>query len=109
MSLSEQTVLHSITIDHAHCISVLRQHIIMRGTEEIARSNHRATYQPGDDISAEPEHVCSIAKLVWTDEVVTAHRERLAKAVAESNQKILAKATADNNVAIGAGALLLTN
>lgn len=38
---------------------------------------HRQAYVPGADISAENDRVKSVANVVWTDDVIQSHREKL--------------------------------
>lgn len=45
---------------------------------------HRSAYQPGAEIDAEAERVKTVAQVIWTTEVVQAHRDRLAETSTDS-------------------------
>ena len=55
-------------------IGVRRADIISKDSVEIARSYHRSLFNPGDDLSGQPQEVQDIAAVVWTDEVIAAYK-----------------------------------
>jgi hypothetical protein len=56
---------------------------ILRDGEEIARTYHRWSFAPGDDVSAMPANVQAIARAAWTPEVVTAYQAHMAAQAAK--------------------------
>lgn len=76
----------SFTERHEHKIEVIppfsilqcrRTDIVEKDGVEIARSYHRHTRCPGEDISDECPEMQAIAGALWTPEVVEAFRESL--------------------------------
>jgi len=55
-------------------IGVRRADIVSKDGVEIARSYHRSLFNPGDDLSGQPQEVQDIAAVVWTDEVIAAYK-----------------------------------
>ena len=51
-------------------IQVREVTIITKDDVEIARTYHRWSFNPGNDVSKMPQEVKDIAAVVWTEEVV---------------------------------------
>ena len=79
MALSE-TQAYKIEINEGRSIGVRRADIVLKDGVEIARSYKRFLYNPGDDVTAEPQDVQAVASLIWTDEVVAAYEAAVAAA-----------------------------
>ncbi len=79
MALSE-TQAYKIEINESKNIGVRRADIVLKDGVEIARSYKRFLYNPGDDVTAEPQDVQAVASLIWTDEVVAAYEAAVAAA-----------------------------
>ena len=48
---------------------------------ELARTHHRHTVAPGDDVSGEVDEVRAIASTLWTEEVIAAYQASLSTEV----------------------------
>ena len=66
MAFTEQQA-YKIEINEDLSIGVRRSDIVLKDDVEVGRSYHRAVFQPGDDISAQPQEVQTVANAVWTE------------------------------------------
>ena len=82
MALTEATLNDKIEVlqmtDGYPVVQVRTATIISRDGEEISRSFHRHTFNPGADLSAEDADVVVIASAVFTDEAKAACAASLA-------------------------------
>lgn len=74
MAIEEKSVIDLISVTELGSIEVRRADIVLRDGEEIAKNYHRHVLLPGDDLMGQDERVAAIAKVVWTPEVVEAHK-----------------------------------
>ena len=65
MAFTEQQA-YKIEVNEDLSISVRRADIILKDDVEVGRSYHRAVFQPGDDLSAQPQEVQNVAAAAWT-------------------------------------------
>lgn len=77
--LTRETIIDTITVLDYGAIQVRQATYILDEGQRIAGPMyHRRAYEPGTDISTENTRVQDISAVVWTPEVVQAHRDRLA-------------------------------
>lgn len=88
MSLTETKAIDKIEIVGFGHLQVREATVIMRDGEEIAKTYHRWSFAPGDDVSTMPSNVQAIAAAAWTPEVIAAYQQ----AQAEVLQRIGAQA-----------------
>jgi hypothetical protein len=79
MSLKEKTSIDKIELVENNSIQVRTATIIEKDGVEIAKTYHRHVVCPGDDIINEDSKVQAIANAIWTEEVVLAYKELIAK------------------------------
>lgn len=79
MALTENKVVDKIEIVGNGILQVREATTIMRDGEEIAKTYHRDSFAPGDDISAMPANVQAIATAAWTPEVIAAYQAQMAE------------------------------
>jgi hypothetical protein len=72
MALTEITKVDQIEVVGTNHIQVRTSTIIEKDNIEIAKTYHRHTLSPGDDVSSEDPKVQAIANAVWTEEVIAA-------------------------------------
>lgn len=84
MSLTETKTIDQITVTENGIVLYREATIIMRGEEQVAKTFHRTTLNPGQDLTGQPANVVAIAKAAWTPEVIAAYQQ----AVAESAQRM---------------------
>lgn len=74
MSLLERSIIDKIEVLQNGIIQVRQANIVERDGIEIAKTYHRWTLTPGQDISDQEQRVQDIAKAVWTQEVIAAYQ-----------------------------------
>ena len=78
MSLTETTLIDQIEIVKNNSIQVRTATIIERDGTEIAKTYHRHSLSPGEDITNEDPKVQAIANAIWTEEVIAAYQALIA-------------------------------
>ena len=86
MSLTESFAYKIEINENNSSIGVRRADIISKDDVEIARSYHRTSFMPGDDLSGQPQEVQDIAALVWTDNVLASYNPSLVTDESEKKQ-----------------------
>jgi hypothetical protein len=79
MSLKEKTSIDKIELVENNSIQIRTATIIEKDGVEIAKTFHRHVVCPGDDITNQDAKVQAIANAIWTEEVVLAYKELIAK------------------------------
>lgn len=69
--------LDRIEIINGTHIQVREVTVITKDDVEIAKTYHRWSFAPGDDISSMPQEVKDIAAVVWTPEAIEAYQDSL--------------------------------
>ena len=77
MSLTETTVVDQITVTENGIVLYREATKVLRGGEEIAKTYHRSSLTPGQDLSDVPENVAAICNVAWTPEVIAAYQASL--------------------------------
>jgi len=77
MSLTEKTIIDKIEVLENGIIQVRQATIVERDGVELARTYHRWTLTPGQDLAGQEQRVVDIANAVWTSEVVSAYQALL--------------------------------
>ena len=75
--LNEKQIIDKVEIVNGMFIQVRQANIIEKDGVEIARTYHRWSFSPLDDVSEQSQKVQDIAKVVWTDEVKQAYQEQI--------------------------------
>lgn len=75
--MTKNIVIGKIEIDEGSIIYIRKDLIILDddGTE-ITRKHLRTSYQPGDDITSEPQKIQRIANIIWTQQVIDDWKRR---------------------------------
>jgi hypothetical protein len=84
MALTEKTIIDKIEIIENNCIQIRTATIIEKDGIELNRSFHRHVVTPIEDISNEDAKVKAIANAIWTDEIISAYKEK----VSDDNKSI---------------------
>lgn len=79
MSLTETKVIDKIEIVGFGQVQVREATTIMRDGEEIAKTYHRTSLAPGQDLTGQPANVVAIATAAWTPEVIAAYKAHVAE------------------------------
>ena len=67
---NETKQIDRIEVINGSIIQVREVTIVTKDDVEIARTYHRWSFNPNDDISEMPQEVKDIASVVWTEEVI---------------------------------------
>ena len=78
MDFVENKVTDRIEIVGLGILQVREMTAIMRDGQEIAKTFHRWSFAPGDDVSSMPANVQAIAQAAWTPEVIAAYQAHMA-------------------------------
>lgn len=74
---NETKQIDRIEVVNGNIIQVREVTIVTKDDVEIARTYHRWSFTPLDDLSAMPQEVLNIAEVVFTEEVKQAYQESL--------------------------------
>ncbi len=78
MSLIETTVVDQITVTENGSVFYREATRIMRDDVEVAKTYHRSSLTPGQDLTGVPQNVADICNLVWTQDVIDAYNAQVA-------------------------------
>ena len=78
MAISEKNIIDVIEILENNTIQIRNANIIERDGIEIAKTYHRHSLSPGDDVSNQDARVQAIANAIWTEEVVNNYKALIA-------------------------------
>jgi len=74
MALIEKQIVDLVELVQSNHIQVRTTTIIEKDSVEIAKTYHRHSLYPGEDVSNEDPKVQAIANAIWTDEVIAAYQ-----------------------------------
>ncbi len=77
MALTEQNTIDKIEVLQNGIIQVRQAVIVERNGVEIAKTYHRWTLTPGQDLTGQEQRVIDIANAVWTPEVISTYQAQL--------------------------------
>jgi hypothetical protein len=80
MALSEVKVIDKIEVVENGTLQVREVTRILKDGAEIAKTYHRWTLSPGQDLTSQAANVQAIATATWTPEVIAAYQQALAEA-----------------------------
>lgn len=96
--ITETKTIDQITVTENGTVLYREATRIMRGAEQLAKTFHRSSLTPGQDIAGVPANVVAICNAAWTPEVVAAYQaeqERIAaEAAARAAEAAAAQTTA---------------
>jgi archaellum component FlaF (FlaF/FlaG flagellin family) len=70
MSYNEQKIIDQITVTENGHILFREATRVLKDGQEIAKTYHRNSLFPGQDLTGIPTNVAAIANVVWTQEVI---------------------------------------
>lgn len=74
--LEKQIVTGKIEILPDGQIQIRTDTVILEDGIELSRTYHRSVLSPNDDTSKHDERVQAVAELIWTPDVIKAHKDR---------------------------------
>jgi hypothetical protein len=77
MAILEKNIIDVIEILENNTIQIRNANIIEKDGVEIARTYHRHSLSPGDDVFEEDARVQAIANAIWTEEVINNYKNTI--------------------------------
>jgi DNA-binding transcriptional LysR family regulator len=77
MALTETKVIDQITITENGIVLYREATRILKDGDEIAKTYHRSSLTPGQDLTGQPANVVAICNAAWTNEVIAAYQAQL--------------------------------
>ena len=78
MALTETKVVDQITVTENGIVLYREATRILKDGDEIAKTYHRTSLTPGQDLTGQPAYVAAICNLTWTAEVIAAYQAQVA-------------------------------
>ena len=80
MAITKQTVVDQITVTENGIVLYREATSVVEDGNTIAKTYHRTSLTPGQDLTGQPANVVAIAQAAWTAEVVAAYQAAQAEA-----------------------------
>jgi DNA-binding transcriptional LysR family regulator len=74
MSLTKTTAIDQITVTENGTVLYREATRIMEDGNELSKTFHRSSLQPGQDLTGVPASVAAICNVAWTEAVVSAYQ-----------------------------------
>lgn len=78
MAITKSTAVDQITVTENGTVLYREATRVVEDGNEIAKTYHRTSLTPGQDLSGQPAKVVAICNTAWTPEVIAAYQEQLA-------------------------------
>lgn len=78
MALTETKVIDQITVTENGIVLYREATKVLRDGEEIAKTYHRSSLTPGQDLTGVPANVVAICNAAWTKDVIDAYNAQIA-------------------------------
>jgi hypothetical protein len=80
MAITKQTVVDQITVTENGTVLYREATSVVEDGNIIAKTFHRTSLTPGQDLTGQPANVQAIAQAAWTPEVIAAYQQAQADA-----------------------------
>jgi hypothetical protein len=81
MSLTKTTTIDQITVNENGTVLYREATRVVEDGNEIAKTYHRSSLTPGQDLEGQPANVAAICNTAWTPEVIAAYQAQQAAAL----------------------------
>lgn len=88
MALTERNTIDKIEVLENGIIQIRQANIVERDGVEIAKTYHRWTLAPGQDLTGQEQRVVNVANAVWTEEIVAAYQTLIASQVPKLEEQL---------------------
>jgi hypothetical protein len=78
MALTETKVVDQITVTENGTVLYREATRILKDGDEIAKTYHRTSLTPGQDLTGQPANVVAICNVAWTQAVIAAYEAQVA-------------------------------
>jgi hypothetical protein len=79
MTITKETVVDQITVTENGIILCREATRIMEDGNQLSQTYHRTSLTPGQDLAGQPANVSAICNAAWTDEVIAAYKNNIAR------------------------------
>ena len=80
-TFTETKVIDQITVTENGIVLYREATRILKDGNEIAKTYHRTSLTPGQDLTGQPDNVKAIAQVAWTEAVIAAYQEQISQQV----------------------------
>jgi hypothetical protein len=77
-TLTETKTVDQITVTENGIVLYREATRILKDGDEIAKTYHRSSLTPGQDLTGQPANVTAICNAAWTQAVITAYQAQVA-------------------------------
>ena len=77
-TFTETKVIDQITVTENGIVLYREATKILKDGDEIAKTYHRSSLTPGQDLTGQPANVVAICNAAWTEAVVSAYQAQVA-------------------------------
>ena len=74
MAITKQTAVDQITVCENGIVLYREVTRVVEDGNEIAKTFHRTSLTPGQDVTGQPSNVVAICNVAWTPEVIAAYQ-----------------------------------
>jgi len=78
MAITKETKVDQITVTESGIVLYREATRVVEDGNEIAKTFHRTSLTPGQDLVGQPANVVAIATAAWTPEVIAAYQAQMA-------------------------------
>jgi hypothetical protein len=78
MAITKETKVDQITVTENGIVLYREATTVVEDGNQIARTFHRTSLTPGQDLAGQPAQVVAIATVAWTPECIAAYQAQLA-------------------------------
>ena len=80
-TFTETKTVDQITVTENGVVLYREATRILKDGDEIAKTYHRSSLTPGQDLTGQPANVAAICNVAWTAEVITAYQLQISQQV----------------------------
>jgi hypothetical protein len=85
MAITKSTAVDQVTVTQNGIVLYREATSVVEDGNTIAKTYHRTSLTPGQDLTGQPANVQAIAQAAWTPDVVAAYEAAQAEAAARMN------------------------
>ena len=74
MAITKQTNVDQITVTESGIVLYREVTRVIEDGKEIAKTYHRTSLTPGQDIAGQPEKVIAVCNAAWSPEIIAAYQ-----------------------------------
>lgn len=78
MAITKSTAVDQVTVTQSGVVLYREATLVVEDGNEIAKTFHRTSLTPGQDLTGQPANVVAICNAAWTPEVIAAYQALVA-------------------------------